>query len=146
MSADPSSHQSQYCAMPGQEQGRRNLLERTASELIDSVEAFAEQERLIQEKNGTDNFNRAYIPVIVTTAQLFVSYFDPAAISLTEGSLPTDVPVLPVPNIRFRKSLGDRALFTLVSSIGELHTLSERTIFIVNAENLPVFMRQFELN
>lgn len=144
--ADPSSYQSQYCAIPGQEQGRRNLLERTASELIDSVEAFAEQERLIQEKNGTDNFNRAYIPVIVTTAQLFVSYFDPAAISLTEGSLPTDVPVLPVPNIRFRKSLGDRALFSLVSSIGELHTLSERTIFIVNAENLPVFMRQFELN
>ncbi len=26
LQADPSSHQSQYCAIPGQEQGRRNLL------------------------------------------------------------------------------------------------------------------------
>ena len=146
LQADPSSHQSQYCAIPGQEQGRRNLLERTASELIDSVEAFAEQERLIQEKNGTDNFNRAYIPVVVTTAQLFVSHFDPSAISLTEGSLPTNASVLSVPFMRFRKSLGTRALISLVSSIGDLHTVSERTIFIVNSENLPVLLRQFEIN
>jgi hypothetical protein len=146
LQADPSSYQSQYCAIPGQEQGRRNILERTASELIDSVEAFAEQERLIQEKNGTDHFNCAYIPVVVTTAQLFVSYFDPAAISLTEGSLPTDAPLIPVPNMRFRKSLGTRAFFSSVSSIGELHTVSERTIFVVNSENLPEFMRQFEVN
>ena len=144
--ADPSSHQSQYCAIPGQEQGRRNLLERTASELIDSVEAFAEQERLIQDKNGPENFNRAYIPVVVTTAQLFVSHFDPAAISLKEGSLPANAPVLPVPFVRFRKSLGTRALISSVSSIRDLHTESERTIFIVNSENLPEFIRQFEIN
>lgn len=42
--ADPTTYQSLYCAIPGQEQGRRNLLERTASDLIDSVEALARQE------------------------------------------------------------------------------------------------------
>lgn len=143
---EPSSYQSQYCAIPGQEQGRQNLLERTASELIDSVEALAEQERLIQKQNGTNSFYCVYIPVIVTTAQLFVSYFDPASISLTDGSLPADVSIESIPFIRFRKSLAFCSLSTSVKSIQDHHIVSEHTIFVVNADHLPKFMSQFEIN
>jgi hypothetical protein len=143
---DPSSYQSQYCAIPGQEQGRRNLLERTASELIDSIEALAHQERQIQEQKGKDNFARVYIPVIVTTAHLFVSYFNPAAISLTDGSLPTDTSVYSVQSVRFRKSLTASAQSLLHSSIEDLHAMSERSIFVVNAEYLPKFLGEFEIN
>jgi hypothetical protein len=142
---EPSTHQSEYCAIPGQEQGRKTLLERTASELIDSVEGFAEQEKQIQEKGGVSRFTRVYIPVIVTTAQLFVSHFDPAAISLTDGSLPEDTPIPIVPYVRFRKSLSTRAQASSASSVEDLHAQSQRTIFVVNAEHLPVFLHALPL-
>ena len=141
----PSTDQSQYCAIPGQESGRKTLLERTASELIESVEALAEQEKQIQEKRGTDNFNRLYIPVVLTTAQLFVSHFDAAAISLTDGSLPEDTPVSIVPYLRFRKSLSTRAQASSTSSIEKLYSESERTVFVVNAEHLPEFLEELRI-
>jgi hypothetical protein len=141
----PSTYESQDCAIPGQEQGRKTLLERTASELINSVEVLAAEEKQIQEKGGTNNFTRLYIPVVVTTAQLFVSHFDPATISLADGSLSKDTPVSQVPCIRFRKSLSTRAQSSSASSIEKLHTESERTIFVVHAEALPEFLQEFRV-
>ena len=72
--ADPVSYESKFCAVHGSRQGRQTLLERSASDVIDSVEAFA-----FQEKKGASNpdFRRFYVPVIVTTAELMVSFFEP---------------------------------------------------------------------
>jgi hypothetical protein len=141
----PPTYESEYCAIPGQESGRNTLIERTAYDLTDSIEALTEQEKQIQEKRSTNNFTRVYIPVVLTTAQLFVSEFDPAAISLTDGSLPEDTPFSPVSYLRFRKSLSTRAQASSTSSIETLYSESVRTIFVVNAENLPQFLHELRM-
>lgn len=142
---EPSTYQSQYCAIPGQEQGRRNLLERTASDLVNSVEAIAHQELELIEQIGTANFSRIYVPMLVTTAHLFATSFDPSAITLNDGSLPTDPAITEVPYIRFRKALSARSGSSSASSLSELNKASERTIFVVHAESVTKFLNQFKL-
>ncbi len=142
--ADPVSYESQYCAIPGQDQGRKNLIERTASELVISVEALANQERELQQKKGNASISRIYIPTIVTTAQLFVSEFDPSSISLEDGCLPEDTPLHEVPYLRYRKSLTTQVDFEKVNSIQDVHADNQRTIFIVNASKFEEFMQEYE--
>lgn len=144
-SASPASYQSQWCAMPGQEHGRRNLLERTASELIDSVEALAEQEKQIQEKKQTNKFERVYVPIVVTTAQLFVSCFVPSDISLADGSLPKEASTSQVLYLRFRKTLTTHPPSLVVDTVKRLYDESERTVFIVNSSHFPTFLNDFNL-
>lgn len=144
--AEPRTYQSEYCAIPGQEQGRKNLIERTAYELASSVEALANQERLMQQQMGAKSFSRVYIPVIVTTAQLFVASFEPTDVSLADGCLPKDLHCSEVPFIRYRKSLafGAESESRSSNSIQELHAETERTIFVVNALKLQDFLDQYE--
>jgi len=144
--ADPASYLSYYCAIPGQEQGRKNLLERVASDLIDSVEALADQEKELNSRPNINTFSRVYVPVIVTTAQLFVAHFDPRDISIQDGSLPKETPFEEVPYVRFRKSLATKCDLGAASSVMDIHNFSERTIFIVNSEHLSKFLAEFELN
>jgi hypothetical protein len=143
---EPASYESKFCAIPGQEQGRRNILERTASELIDATEAFAFQEKELKERQASPQFRfiRIYIPVIVTTAELIISYFEPGDISLKDGSLPSNAVFETVTSVRFRKSLTAR-LPLHQQSIKEAHENTERTIFIVNAENFQEFLRDFSI-
>lgn len=142
---DPPSPRSEYCAIPGQEQGRKNLLERSTSELIESVEALATQEKVLQErKQSKGGFARIYIPVLVTTAKLLVSYFDPESIALAEGTLSKDTPTKEVPFVRFHKGLGAYKEQPSANTIEEIHSLSQRTVFVVNAESLTTFLNTFE--
>lgn len=143
--ADPVTYQSQYCSIPGQAQGRKNLLERTASELVFSVEALANQERTLQQNQGADNFSRVYIPVIVTTAKLFVAEFDPASINLDDGCLPDKTTFSEVSFIRYRKSLATFVDATSAKNIGEFYAASERTIFVVNSLKFEEFINQYEV-
>ena len=144
---DPPSPQSAYCAIPGQDQGRKNLIERSTSELIESVEALAAQEKSIQDCNKSDaGFARIYIPVLVTTANLVVASFDPDCISLSEGELPKDTPTKEVPFVRFYKGIGAYREQDSASTIEEVHNLSQRSVFVVNAESFPSFLDSFEFD
>jgi hypothetical protein len=104
--AMPPSFESEFCAIPGQEYGRQTILERIASDLIDSVEALAWQER--ERLTSHVALRRIYNPVIITTAELRVSSFEPSSISLRDGCLPEDPAFEIVPYIRFRKCLRSR--------------------------------------
>lgn len=143
--ADPSTYESLYCAIPGQEQGRRNLLERTVADLVQSVEALARQEMELIEHSGTPNFSRVYVPVLVTTARLFAASFDPATVTLQDGALPKDASFVEVPFIRFRKALSVLSQ-PPAGDLKELNKATERTIFVVHAESVTPFLNQFELN
>ena len=142
--ADPVTYQSQYCAIPGQDQGRKNLLERSASELVLSLEELANQERRLQQQKNVANFSRVYIPVIVTTAQLFIAEFDPSSISLGDGCLPKDTPFSEVSYLRYRKSLTTFGESSLSESMGDYHAACERTIFVINALKFADFLNQYE--
>jgi hypothetical protein len=137
LTAYPISYESKYCAIPGQEQGRKTLLERTAADLVESVEAFALEEKRTAEKHGQP-FSRLYTPVIVTTARLFIIPDDPNNISLVDGSLlnKADEHKKEVPYVRFRNSLDT------FGSVAE----SERTVFVVNAQKFFDFLSLFKIN
>jgi hypothetical protein len=141
---EPNSYESQFCAIPGMEHGRRNLLERTASELIEATEAFARQEQQLHERHPSpqSQFQRIYIPIIVTTAELIVSRFEPGSISLQDGSLPDDAIFEEVPSVRFRKSLTAK-LPSDQDTIEKVHDDTQRTIFIVNAGKFEEFLNDF---
>jgi hypothetical protein len=144
-----ASHEAKYCAIPGQEQGRRNLLERTAAELIEATESFAWQEKELADNvpQTMRAFRKIYIPVIVTTAELKVTCFDPSTIALEEGDLPNDTAFTTVPYVRFRKSLTSRiSPESSVDKVYDLHMASERSVFVVNAENFNDFLGDWEIN
>lgn len=144
--AEPCCHESKYCAIPGQDHGRRNLLERTASELMDSMEAFALQEKELEEKKSSEfSFRRIYIPVIVTTAELQIACFKPDSISLKDGTLSKDTNFTSVPYIRFRKAFSSRIDLSLQQSFPTIFRTNERTVFIVNAEKFGEFLNTWEL-
>jgi hypothetical protein len=134
----PISYASQFCAIPGTAQGRKTLLERTAADLIESVEALALQER--KHVTGGHLFRRCYIPVIVTTAELVVSTFEPGSISLKDGCLPQDSNFENVPYIRFSKSLSTQYEPSQGENILETHEQTKRIVFVVNAENIEDFL------
>ena len=144
--ADPNTYQSLYCAIPGQEQGRRNLLERTAADLVESVESLALQEVELAKHAGTANFSRVYVPMLVTTARLFAASFDPETIKLKEGELPADTNFEEVPYIRFRKALSSFTQYSSADNLRGFNQASERTVFVVNAESVTLFLNKFELN
>jgi hypothetical protein len=139
--AFPLSYESQFCAIEGTGPGRKTLLERTAAELIESVEALALQEK--EHVTGGNLFRRLYVPVIVTTAELVISSFDPKAISLKDGSLPKDSDFQHVPYIRFSKTLTTQYGTSHGRDILETHKQTIRTIFIVNAENIENFLNEW---
>ncbi len=141
--ADPSSFESQFCAIPGQEKGRRTLLERIAAELIEATEALALQEK--RHAPADYDFYRLYIPVIVTTAELIISHFEPESVSLKDGCLPPDSVFETVPYIRFRKSLATNLASSLGRDIQEMHEMTERTVFIINAQRVQDFLRVLDI-
>jgi len=145
--ASPSSYESRFCAIPGQVHGRLTILERTVSDLIEAVEALALQEKKIvsSDPNVERPFGRVYIPVIITTAELRVSFFEPSSISLSDGSLPADTEFKIIPYIRFRKSLTRQVNSSRHKSLKDAYKASERTVFIVNAESWDGFLNKWSI-
>lgn len=149
LQAMPASYESKFCAIPGHEHGRRTLLERTAGELVEAIEALAIQEKLLEETQavlGQFGIQRVYIPVVVTTAELRVAFFEPTAVSLNDGCLPVDTTITTVPYLRFRKSLTSRVNATGEHSLKTAHEATERTVFVVNSEGLQDFLQNWELD
>jgi hypothetical protein len=81
---NPKCPECEFCVVPGQDNKSAPMLERTASSLISSTEAFVHEESSLFPKVFDKRF---YFNVIVTTAKLNVCTFDPASISLRDGTL-----------------------------------------------------------
>src|SRR5208283_4505479 len=98
---DPTTPESQFCVVPGQDRKSRPMLERVASELIEATEALAYEDLNLNTKH---TFVRIYVNVIITTAELHVCSVDPSTISIETGMI-EDAKFKVVPFLRFRKSL-----------------------------------------
>lgn len=143
--AAPKSYNAKFCAIVGNNRGRRTIIEKIASELIDSVEAVSRKEIDLACKSNID-FQRVYIPVIVTTAQLKVGFFDPKDISLIDGDLQTGTKFENIPYIRFRKTLSSKInAKSKEKTIDRIYKEAERTIYVVNAESFNDFISNFEI-
>jgi hypothetical protein len=138
------SYESHFCVVKGHADKDRPTLERLADELLPSVEALALQELDIGEAQVNPQ-HQIYVPVLLTTARLQVCTYDPGAISLATGELPT-ADFQEVPFIRFRKGLSAQVPTARTPrDLAEANRERERSILVVSASSLVSLLRKFDL-
>lgn len=141
---DPSSPEAVFCAVRGQAAGERStMLERIGGELVSATEALALEQRDFRPKGDSIRF---YFNVVVTTAILKIASFDPTNISLVGGEI-QNATIADVPYLRFRKQLSARGSPPTLDQYGDLDLAyaKEQTIFVVRAEALLDFLKEFEV-
>lgn len=130
----PFSYESAFCVTSGTGGRDRTMLERLCATLLRSCDALATQEIKILSAMQ-QSYGGYYIPLIVTTAQLYACKLDPDTISLTDGNLGTSE-LETVPFIRFTKAFSSSSVVTSAATPASLEELAEqeaRTVIIVNA-------------
>ena len=135
-----TSHESQFCMIRGSGENDSPLLERIASRLLVSVEALAAEETSLRVVRDTRDAHRIYVPVIVTTARLWICRYRPEDIDLATGDL-AKTEFEEVPMIRFRKALTPPAEPEDDGNVNEMPYRAfrrvsreqERTVIVVNA-------------
>ncbi len=138
-SLQKASLESQFCIVRGQADRDQPMLERVAGFLLNSVEAFADEELSFERPVGGTGL-RFYFPAVVTSAKLYACRFRPDKIDLISGELKT-ASFEEIRFIRFTKSMST----TLKSSqapaqVTDSAIESQRTVFVVSAENLVPFL------
>lgn len=143
----PASLQSEFCILTSDDQRRQPILESLATEVLESIEGLAEEEVNIEKSLGQPTHTRLFIfPAIVTNAEIAVCRFDPANITITDGTLDTSkVEITTVPFIRFRKSLATSFPQGGFYYLEAANKARERTVFIVNAASLPEFLNNWNM-
>lgn len=145
ITTDPSSPESEFCVVPGQDHKSKPMLERVASGLIEATEALSYEDYFLNTKR---DFIRIYANVIVTTAELQLCRFDPSDISINTGMI-DDAKFTPVPFVRFRKSLSTKSVNELnleERTQSSLVKAKENTVFIVNSSQFEQFLSSFGID
>jgi hypothetical protein len=143
---DPSTPESKFCIVRGQDEKALSMLERVGSELVSATEAYAHDDR--RNVDSKPKEMRLYCSVIVTTAALRVCQYDPGAITLDVGKI-ADATFTEVPVVRFRKQLSTRSTATpdLAGPGGSFGSSTrEHTVFVVNAQHLMDFLESFDID
>ena len=138
----PASPESEFCILSGDDSKRQPILEALCGEVLESVEGLAQEEVSIQ-KSQPKGWLRLFIfPVIVTNAKITVCQFKSSDVSIADGTLDlNNVKLDTVPFIRFRKSLATNFPEGKFLHLKDAHRARERTVFIINAEGLPDFLK-----
>jgi hypothetical protein len=146
LTLDPTCPEAQFCAVRGQTSGERvTLIEKTAAELILATECLAMEHKDYRHA-GSEDF-KLFFSLIVTTAKLTVAQFDTAAVSLKDGTLES-ADFEQVPYVRFRKQLGVHHSHLTPQQYaegGDISYQKESTVFVVSAEAVADFLRDFEV-
>ncbi len=127
---EPSSPQSEFCVVLGQNPKSKPMLERIAAKLVLATEALADEESHIKSAGNT----KLYFPVIITTAELKICVLDPSDITVDSGML-EKATFETVPFVRFRKSLVP-APTSAAGSLTEASEHMERTVLVMNASHI----------
>ena len=130
----PVSLESSDCVVVGQNE-RSPLLENLAGGLLQSVNGVSDQAQIIFERERREPL-RIFIPAIVTAAEMFVCYVDPASEISIDGALDKSATFEPINFIRFRKSLATRLNRRSVpQNLREENLDKERSVLIFNANS-----------
>jgi hypothetical protein len=135
----PPSYVSSFCIARGSGENDRPLLERLCATLLCSVDALAEEEiSILQRENG--RWQRFYLPMIVTTAELLVCRFGLHEVDISKGTIDSGV-FETVPFIRFQKAFSTSAppgfKPTDLATAAAAH---ERTVLVIQAEQFADFL------
>lgn len=138
----PASLESEFCVLSGDDPKRQPILEALCAEVLESIEGLAQEEVRIAQTGGSRGVLRFLFPAIVTNANLTVCQFKSSDVKITDGTLDLNtVKLHDVPFIRFRKSLATEFPKGKFDTLKDAYRARERTVFIVNAEGLPVFLK-----
>lgn len=141
---EPVSLISSYCIVDGQDSRDKPLLERIASNLICSTEAYAAEEFSLRKDN--DGL-RIFTSVIVTTANLRACLFDPKYVSINDGTI-HKAEYKEVPFIRFRKQLTNSTIERSDIPGSDYHAaagVKEKIILVVNSKSFIDFLCYWEV-
>jgi hypothetical protein len=143
----PESYESEFCSEYKGKKGPYTL-ESIAGELLRSAEALANElleidHRRYKPEDLQINYQRFFVPTIVTTAELVACYVDTHTVSLNDGTLGKHE-FETVPWIRFRKSLTSELTEDAAPvKLKESHEDRVRTVIIVNAAYLVEFLAKW---
>ena len=141
---DPSTPESEFCVVAGQDPKSKPMLERVAADLTEATEGFAREDLSVLAAQNGDL--RLYYNVIVTTAELKVCDFLPDTISLSKGTI-DEANFRTVPYLRFRKQLSvNREVKDVSRYGGSLFREKENTVFIVNSEHVIEFLNEYDVD
>ena len=137
----PTSPESEFCVLDKD----KPLLEKICGQLLRAIDCLSVEEMEIAKKKES-YLLCAYIPAIVTNAQLELCHFDPEKVSLSDGVL-KDGKFKTVPFIRFRKSLTTvLSPHASPTNLIDANKDKQRTILIINANSFCDILEKIELN
>lgn len=140
---DPRSPVAQYCVIRKNNQRTQELLEKTAAEVVRAVEALATQDLDVSLANNS-RLSSLYIPVIVTTARLYVCDVAPKTFDPADGAIP-DNDFARIGMVRFEKSLNHPTNYGDASSLEEVAKQAERSVLIVESGYFLEFLRRWHI-
>ena len=132
--AAPTSTIAKFCVVATSKTGDQRLLERDAQLLVRGTRAYGLRiRRTFHPRAG--EFDRPFIPVLVTNAELFVAEYERESVSMETGQLRLkETTITPVDWARFAKPfLADRD-----QDFGDV------VVFVVRAPKLTEFLRLIE--
>jgi hypothetical protein len=137
MEWNPNTLESDFCVRE-QDDRNRPLLERQSRTLLRSIECLAEEKQLLLQERKVP-YDAAYLPVILTTAQLKAGIFKASDVRLSDGKIPHGVASFQqIDCVRFRKTIltkyGTREMYP--QDLADASRLQQRTILVVQAQNL----------
>lgn len=139
----PTSPESEFCVIRGQDDNTKPLLERLGRYVLSSAEALATEELNLIRSTQIDHL-RLMVPVIVTSAELKICKLSPEKISVSNGTI-TDSEFKTVPWIRFRKSLAvSEVEYSEFNELSEITEKKERSLFVINSSHLTDFLKKWE--
>lgn len=140
----PESAEADFCAIRGQGEKDRPLLERIASQVVEASDGLCADLITLHERSAR---TKLVIPVIVTNAELVVGEFDPAKIDLSRGEVES-AKFTTVEHLRFRKSLGpsSRPEDYDPEEVADLGAEAVRTVFVVSAGAFVKWMGAVHIN
>jgi hypothetical protein len=140
----PQSPESDFCAIRGQGEDGRPMLERVAGQVVAAADGLCADLMELHERSAR---SKVVLPVVVTNASLVVGQFDPASVDLSTAQV-TSATFTSVGHIRFRKTLGTAAA-PLPYEAEELRDLSEgavRTVFVVHSSAFTSWLDQIAIS
>jgi hypothetical protein len=127
----------------------RPTLEALSSDLIMALESMALEERkIILSHLTTGSSYITYLPIIVTTAELYRCFVNPGDVNIEDGTVSPQSKFEKVDFIRFRKGLStvnlDSRKLEEVHDLREANKANERSVCVIHASKFVDFLCQFD--
>lgn len=140
----PPSDEARFCVVRGTGEGEKSLLERLASQLCMAADSLANEDASLRPNKGQD-FYCLYVPVIVTNADIHICKLSPEKVSLATGNI-SEGDFSSSQVVRFRKSFSSKAPPNAsAQDLSMSATERERTILVVSASSLVVFLEKLDI-